>query len=144
MSKLVASLCDDVIALVSSDSSLCLSQVYDSILKSSKVLMPEACVAVRGCDHLVVSSVSNWGGFAIAAGAALVRNGDTGEGGSPREMVKRCLQSVDEEERILNNCVEAGCRDGVSGLMESTVDGMSLQTSLNCLQDLHDITEMVV
>jgi hypothetical protein len=31
-----------------------------------------------------------------------------------------------------------GCRDGVSGKREATVDGMPLETSMQCLRDIRD------
>ena len=44
-------------------------------------------------------------------------------------------ETTEEEEiKLLRKCVMAGCRDGVSGKMESTVDGMPLETSMKCLR----------
>mmetsp|Transcript_21590 Transcript_21590/g.43107 ORF Transcript_21590/g.43107 Transcript_21590/m.43107 type:complete len:370 (-) Transcript_21590:219-1328(-) len=133
-----------VTAIGDGGNELGMGKVYDDIVASEAILMPDECVAVRSCDNLIVASVSNWGGFALAAAAGLARYGRTGEGGTARGMVERCLQSREEETRILANCVEAGCRDGVSGKMESTVDGMSLETSLDCLEDMHDISKVCV
>jgi len=36
----------------------------------------------------------------------------------------------------LECCVAKGCRDGVSGKVEATVDGMPLETSMACLRDI--------
>ena len=35
---------------------------------------------------------------------------------------------------LLERCVAKGCRDGVSGKVEATVDGMPLETSMECLR----------
>ena len=50
--------------------------------------------------------------------------------------VEKSIPSIQHEIDLLDRCVDAGCRDGVSGKMEVTVDGMPLQTSLNCLQNI--------
>ncbi|GMH98860.1 hypothetical protein TrLO_g14200 [Triparma laevis f. longispina] len=128
-----------VTAIGDGGNELGMGKVYGQVLSSKKILMPEKCVSVIGCDNLIVSSVSNWGGFALAAGAGVVRWQDTKEEGSCAGMVQKCLQSLEEETKILDFCVKAGCRDGVSGEMESTVDGMSLKISLDCLEEIHEI-----
>lgn len=92
-------------------------------------------------DHLVAASVSNWGGYAVAAGAAVMRASQ--ESKSKEEMqvkvaewVEKCVPNEQEEIDLLNRCVAKGCRDGVSGKVEATVDGMPLETSMQCLRDL--------
>ncbi|GKY93536.1 hypothetical protein MPSEU_000321000 [Mayamaea pseudoterrestris] len=96
-------------------------------------------------DLLIAASVSNWGGHALAAGAALVRAEqeaiDKHLGEENRtifldEWMKRCSTTEQNEVELLNRCVEKCCRDGVSGKVEATVDGMSLETSLECLRDI--------
>ena len=57
--------------------------------------------------------------------------------------IVRCLPTEQEETDLLNRCVAVGCRDGVSGKVEATVDGMPLATSLQCLQDLRDVALML-
>jgi len=54
------------------------------------------------------------------------------------EWVKACVPTEEEEIALLNRCVAAGCRDGVSGNMEATVDGMPLETSLVCLRNIRN------
>lgn len=109
-----------------------MGKVIDRIHASPKIQNGEKIGCVVPADHLIAASVSNWGGYALAAGTALVK----AEGGSVEEWVKKCLPTEQEEIDLLARCVAAGCRDGVSGKMESTVDGMPLETSLQCLRDI--------
>ena len=152
-----------VTAIGDGGNELGMGKVYDDIIRSEKILMPDKCVAVRSCDNLIVASVSNWGGermrgaerraemdewtgkdmraarseatismsnmprtasfhgllvfacrsslyssagFALAAAAGLARFGATGEGGTAKDIVEKCLQSMEDETRILANCVE--------------------------------------
>ncbi len=65
-------------------------------------------------ELVVVSSVSNWGAYAMVAGLAL-RLGDA-----------RLLHHPMDEARMLKACVLAGARDGLSGQRGLTVDGLPL------------------
>jgi len=100
--------------------------------------------AVTEADHLIAASVSNWGGYALAAAAALVRCSDELDGSDDDEKearakwVERCVPTEGGEVKLLERCVAAGCRDGVSGKMEATVDGMPLETSMKCLRDIRE------
>jgi hypothetical protein len=100
---------------------------------------------VTGCtvaaDHLVAASVSNWGGYAVAAGTAVMKAAQ--ESSTRAELKKnvaiwleKCLPTEQEEIDLLNRCVAKGCRDGVSGKVEATVDGMPMERSMQCLRDL--------
>jgi len=100
---------------------------------------------VVAADHLVAASVSNWGGYALSAAAALwratqdLRFATSGEEQAEKviqEWIELCLPTEDMEIALLDRCVKAGCRDGVSGRMEATVDGMPLERSLQCLRDI--------
>ena len=113
-----------------------LENIHKSIANADKI----ACVIPA--DHLIAAGVSNWGGYALAAGAALCRVEHTLEGSQSddsdlvADWTKRCLPTAEEETALLQRAVAAGCRDGVSGQMEATVDGMPLETSLQCLRDI--------
>lgn len=63
-------------------------------------------------DHLIVAGVSNWGGYALAAGVTLLR-------GEP------FVLDVDAERRLLEHLVKVGpLVDGVRGTRTASVDGM--------------------
>lgn len=117
-----------------------MGKVYDDIVKQFI-----ANGATIGCvvkaDHLIAASVSNWGGYALAASAALVKATNDSEGHGNVDAVvdewtRRCLPTEQEEIDLLQRCVAVGCRDGVSGKMEATVDGLPLARSLQCLRDI--------
>ena len=69
--------------------------------------------AVVSTDHLVVSGVSNWGAYAIAA--ALGRLAE-----------KPLLHTPEDERRLIEACVAAGAVDGLSRRREATVDALAL------------------
>ena len=87
-------------------------------------------------NHLIAASVSNWGGYALAAAVAVAQAGDNPDKSSQLLWIERCLPTEEQEIELLNRCVAVGCRDGVSGQVEATVDGMPLETSLQCLRDI--------
>jgi hypothetical protein len=116
-----------------------MGKVYDAILANPQISNGETIGAVLAADHLVAASVSNWGGYALAAGAALVRSTEDNSK-TVQEWIEACLPSEADEVALLDKCVAAGCRDGVSGRMESTVDGMPLETSLECLRNIRQIS----
>jgi Domain of unknown function (DUF4392) len=109
-----------------------MGKVYSEIVKNIPNGDKIGCAVPA--DYLVAASVSNWGGYALAVAAAVARARQ--EHGSVSHWINLCVPTVEEEEDLLHRCVRAGCRDGVSGKMEATVDGMPLETSMECLQDL--------
>lgn len=96
-------------------------------------------------DYLIAASVSNWGGYALAACVAVVAvtiQTKTSTSTSTRttttldaitHQLDQCLPTIEQEHALLQRCVEAGCRDGVSGQRACTVDGMPFETSMDCL-----------
>lgn len=118
-----------------------MGKVIDRIRSSTKINKGDEIGCVVAADYLISASVSNWGGYALAAGAALARASKEASDESEleslvQEWVKKCVPDEQQEIDLLNRCVAKGCRDGVSGRMEATVDGMPLETSLQCLRDL--------
>ena len=76
-------------------------------------------------DHLIVAGVSNWGAYALAAGAALVRG------------VRPPLDwfDLDRERDILQTMVEEGpLVDGVAGRRSVSVDGLAFEEYAKPLQ----------
>jgi hypothetical protein len=108
-----------------------MGKVIDEI--KANIPRGEKIGCVVAADHLIAASVSNWGGYALAAAAAAAKSGATD---SQEKWIERCLPTEEEEIKLLDRCVAVGCRDGVSGKVEATVDGMSLETSLQCLRDI--------
>jgi hypothetical protein len=84
-------------------------------------------------DFLITSSVSNWGGYALAAALAaevLQRDPSTNAGSSlalgAKAVVDRMVVSPTEAKLSVQASLDAGARDGISGTAEPhwSVDGM--------------------
>mmetsp|Transcript_33610 Transcript_33610/g.45432 ORF Transcript_33610/g.45432 Transcript_33610/m.45432 type:complete len:325 (-) Transcript_33610:11-985(-) len=90
---------------------------------------------VTRTSHLIVASVSNWGGYALSAALAVLAGGEEGrekdrKGGSHKMMMTGLIVSDDQEEALCRALVEAGVADGLTGKLELSIDGMPLETSL--------------
>jgi len=116
-----------------------MGKVYPKVLTSS-VPNASTIACVVPCDHLVVSSVSNWGGYAVAAAVAVIAsapsNSDPPVFASAEEAVSRCLPTAEQEEAICQRLVDAGARDGITAKQEAWVDGFPLAKSLQVLADI--------
>lgn len=121
------------IAIGDGGNELGMGKVIDKIIDNPKIADGDKIGCVVPADYLIAASVSNWGGYALAAAIALA----VSQQRSGVDWVDRCLPTEEEEVALLHRCVAAGCRDGVSGKMEATVDGMPLETSMECLRDIH-------
>mmetsp|Transcript_22919 Transcript_22919/g.55476 ORF Transcript_22919/g.55476 Transcript_22919/m.55476 type:complete len:293 (+) Transcript_22919:34-912(+) len=84
----------------------------------------ETIACTSAADHLIVASVSNWGGYALAAAVSILSGN------------RSLLLTSDEETAVVSAVVDAGARDGPTGQEGLFVDGMPLQTSLDVLEDL--------
>jgi len=137
-----------------------MGKVIEQISNNPKIPNGSTIGCVIPADLLISASVSNWGGYALAASVALIRakedhrTNNTASINSDddgaidisvviEKWVERCVPTVEEEVALLDRCVVAGCRDGVSGKLERTVDGMPLETSLQCLRDIRNSTSLV-
>lgn len=129
------------IAIGDGGNELGMGKVLENIIDNPKIANGDKIGCVIPADYLIAASVSNWGGYALAAAIALAvqmtNKGTTGDDLS--NLITRCLPTEDEEVDLLNRCVAVGCRDGVSGKMEATVDGMPLAVSMKCLHDIRVI-----
>jgi D-glutamate cyclase len=83
-------------------------------------------------DYLIVSGISNWGGYALAAGVALVRN----------QKLDPKLFDIEEERKILEQMVQSGpLIDGVSGEQTTSVDGLPFEEYVKPLTQIHEMVE---
>lgn len=117
-----------------------MGKVIDHIINNPKIANGDKIGCVVPADYLIAASVSNWGGYALAACAAIARA--TQEKSDVKKWVQQCVPSEEEEVELLQRCVDKGCRDGVSGKVEATVDGMPLETSMKCLRDIREAAMM--
>jgi hypothetical protein len=90
-------------------------------------------VACRvAADHLIVSGVSNWGAYGLAAGVRILRNAHTADD----------VFDLEREVELLEIMVEKGpLVDGVSGLPTATVDGLQIDEYLKPLDLLGKIAK---
>lgn len=75
-------------------------------------------VAESKVDSLIVASISNWGGYGLAAMLAILTNR------------REAMHGPEEEEKALNLITREGALDSVSYLTEPSVDGVSLSSHL--------------
>lgn len=82
--------------------------------------------AVVGCDQLVISSTSNWGGYGLVAALSL-------------EIGRNLLPDVDTDAECIRFLVDAGAVSGVSGEHDYLVDEFTLDENAAVLVELHDL-----
>merc|ERR1712194_900600 len=115
-----------------------MGKVIEQIVNNPKIPNGSKIGCVIPADLLISASVSNWGGYALAASAALIRAKEDHRTNASihsddddkaidisvfiKTWVDRCVPTVEDEIALLDRCVVAGCRDGVSGKLERTVD----------------------
>jgi hypothetical protein len=87
-------------------------------------LVKEPCVT--RVSELVISSVSNWGGYGLVA-AMSAREG------------RNLLLSVEEEKDLIRLMVDAGAVDGITSSPVHKVDGFTLEENAETLERLHDL-----
>lgn len=137
-----------------------MGKVYQEILASNIPRANEIACVVPTTD-LIVASVSNWGGYALAAAvAAQAHINKLTEGNaiktsvpwsfiddifSPKRessvmaLLDACLPSAAVEQEVCVRMIEAGARDGMTAERALMVDGMPLQSSLDVLDDIKRI-----
>lgn len=124
-----------------------MGKIYDTISGSS-IPNAQQIACTAAADHLLVCSVSNWGGYALAAAFALVTHesrmtihSSTAESSETEnsEWLQNALPSQEEQRQACAALVAAGARDGITKNQELFVDGMPLETSLLVLKDIREI-----
>lgn len=125
-----------------------MGKIYETIIQSTIPNAQEIACTVAA-DYLIVSSVSNWGGYALAAAIALVwsevcsENKNNIEQNIEEDNTRNLLlKTIPTEEEQLESCkllVAAGARDGITKSQDLFVDGMPLETSLLVLREIRNI-----
>jgi D-glutamate cyclase len=81
-------------------------------------------------DYSIVAGISNWGGYALAAGIALLRG----------QMLDPELFDVEKERQLLELMVEKGpLVDGKTAEAAATVDGVSFEEYIRPLERIREI-----
>jgi hypothetical protein len=86
-------------------------------------LPDDPCVTTT--TKLMIASVSNWGGYGLAAALSL-------------KMSKNLLPSIKAENAWVQSTYETGAVDGPTGEHRPYVDGFALDEYNSCLTDLHE------
>ena len=85
--------------------------------------------SVSKVDRLVITSVSNWGGYGLLAALSRLAG-------------KNLLPTVEHETKLLRRLVEIGAVDGTTGnAIPPTVDGFSIEENGRVLEQLRGIAE---
>lgn len=92
-----------------------------------------ACVVPS--DHLIVTGVSNWGGYALAGALWCALDQDAKE----KIFLDQLYSSNEEQYRMLRSMVENNCCDGVLGKPALSVDGMGWEVHEKILDEIRSI-----
>ena len=77
---------------------------------------------------LIISSVSNWGGYGLVAAISILKG-------------KNLLPSVEKDTHNIKKIVTLGAVDGFSGDNVEKVDGFTLEENTSFLENLHDFVQ---
>ncbi|MCI0441493.1 MAG: DUF4392 domain-containing protein [Chloroflexi bacterium] len=94
------------------------------IIPTVPTLVKQPCVTKVA--RLVISSVSNWGGYGLVASLSKLSK-------------RNLLPSIEEDERIIKLSVDNGAVDGITTEAVYKVDGFTLEENSVTLQQLHDL-----
>jgi hypothetical protein len=95
-----------------------------SIIPTVPTLVKAPCVTTT--TRLVISSVSNWGGYGLVAALSIQTGRDL-------------LPSVEAEQELVRRIVDLGAVDGMSTRPEYRVDGFSLEENSQTVVRLHEL-----
>ena len=98
-----------------------LGNLYEEVDKSKELVGFPAKTRV---SKLIISSVSNWGGYGLVAAISVLKN-------------KNLLPSVEEDTANIKKIVSMGAVDGFSGQNIDKVDGFTLNENSSFLERLH-------
>ncbi|MEE2885374.1 MAG: DUF4392 domain-containing protein [Chloroflexota bacterium] len=82
--------------------------------------------SVTKTSELILSSVSNWGGYGLITALSKLIN-------------RNLLLSTDEEQSLIKESVKAGAVDGVLGESINSVDALDLEQNATALVKLHSL-----
>jgi hypothetical protein len=82
--------------------------------------------AITKVQELIISSVSNWGGYGLLAELSSTTGLDL-------------MPKINEEKEMIKRMVDLGAVDGVSGEPVYQVDGFDLESNAIALKNLRDL-----
>jgi hypothetical protein len=122
-----------------------MGKVIEGIRKST-ITNAQLIGCVVAADDLIVCSVSNWGGYALAGAAGLVYSESQLQTASTEAAHKRQVQDIltrflptDQEEYTkCQRIIDAGARDGITTELKCMVDGMPIDVSVQLIRDMRN------
>jgi len=84
--------------------------------------------AVTKVDRLIISSVSNWGGYGLVAALS-------------RFAGRNLLPTIDGETKVIQKSVDMGAVDGTTGERKYYVDGFTTEENGELLARLHAVVD---
>ena len=100
-----------------------MGNLYEYISSSDKYIDEPT---ISKAKHLIVTTVSNWGGWGLAASLSLLSN-------------KNLLETTKEATDIMQDQLNLGAVDGANFKSELSVDGFDWETNKNILLKLHTL-----
>ncbi len=100
-----------------------MGNLYEYISSSDKYIDEPT---ISKAKHLIVTTVSNWGGWGLAAALSLLSN-------------KNLLETTKEATDIMQDQLNLGAVDGANFKSELSVDGFDWETNENILLKLHTL-----
>ena len=97
-----------------------------SIIPTVPTLVKAPCVTAT--SKLIVSSVSNWGGYGLTAALSLLKN-------------QNLLPSIETEQDLVRRTVDLGAVDGITTQPVYKVDGFTLEENSRTLMRLHELLD---
>lgn len=98
--------------------------ILKSVITDVPTLVTEPCVTPT--TELVLSSVSNWGGYGLVASLS-------------RATGRNLLPSIEAERDLVKQTADLGAVDGMSTKQEYKVDGFTLEENSEVLAELHEL-----
>lgn len=124
-----------------------MGKLYHTIVNSS-IPNAKAIACTVPANHLIVCSVSNWGGYALAAATAVMHASTLPQCKAANQelhlqhvhdVINSLLPTNEEEMAKCQAIVEAGARDGLTAKQEMMVDGMPFDESIRVMNELRSI-----
>lgn len=104
-------------------------EVKEFILNGEKI----ACIVPA--DHLIVTGVSNWGGYALAGSLWCIMD----ENAKSLSSLDQVYPTNKEQFDMLKNMIDANCCDGVLGKPVLSVDGLPWEVHEKILNDIREL-----
>eukprot|EP00939_MAST-03C_sp_MAST-3C-sp1_P002667 g2667.t1 len=105
---------------------------YRDIIERTIPKGSEVCCDIFA-DILVPCSVSNWGGYGLGA-AILLAHSHAAVDRTHALSILSAFPTAEEESALMDAGINAGMRDGATGLLEKTVDGLPWAESVRVLE----------